>query len=46
MQRKQVQIEEIPSISEALCEHLKEMGYSEYTIRNSYVPKIWKGVWL
>lgn len=33
MQRKQVPIEEIPSISEALCERLKEMGYSEYTIR-------------
>ncbi len=33
MQRKQIQIEEIPSISKALCEHLKEMGYSEYTIR-------------
>lgn len=37
MQRKQVQIEEIPSISEALCEHLNEMGYSEYTIRRTRV---------
>lgn len=33
MQRKQVQIEEIPSLSETLCEHLSETGYSKYTIR-------------
>lgn len=35
MQRKQIQIEEIPSVSAALCAHLKETGYSEYTIRRT-----------
>lgn len=33
LSNEQVRIRELPSLIEALCEHLKKSGYSEYTIR-------------
>ena len=30
---EQVRMRELPSLIDALCKHLKENGYSEYTIR-------------